>query len=63
MIFFQKFYKKRYLYLKNNYKLAKYKTLHKTVINKCEYIQYVIVENNIYSALMIQKNIRYFLYL
>ena len=62
LIFFQKFYKKRYLYLKNNYKLAKYKTLHKTVINKCEYIQYVIVENNIYNALMIQKNIRYFLY-
>ena len=48
--------------MKENYKLKKHSKLLKKVKNKHHYIYHAYVVNAMYEVLMIQKNIRYFLY-
>ena len=62
LIFIQQQYKERFKYLKENYKLKKHSKLLKKVNNKHHYIYHCIVNNAIYEVLLIQKNIKYFLY-
>jgi hypothetical protein len=62
LIFIQQQYKERFKYLKENYKLKKHSKLLKKVNNKHHYIYHSIVNNAMYEVLLIQKNIKYFLY-
>ena len=62
LIFIQQQYKERFNYLKENYKLKKHSKLLKKVNNKHHYIYHSRVNNAIYEVLLIQKNIKYFLY-
>ena len=62
LIFIQKKYKERYNYLKENYKLKKHEKIKKKVINKHHYIYHATVIDVIDKILIIQKNIKYFLY-
>ena len=62
LLLIQQRYKERYKYLKENYKLKKHSKLLKKVNNKHHYIYHAYVVSSMYEVLMIQKNIRYFLY-
>ena len=62
LLLIQKKYKERYNYLKENYLLTKHKKYRKTVINKHHYIYHARVVDVMDKVLMIQKNIKYFLY-
>ena len=62
LLIIQQRYKERYNYLKENYKLRKHSKLLKKVNNKHHYIYHCRVINSMYEVLMIQKNIKYFLY-
>jgi len=62
LLLIQRKYKERYKYLKENYLLRKHKKYRKTVINKHHYIYHARVVNAMDKVLLIQKNIKYFLY-
>ena len=62
LLLIQREYKKRYKYLKENYKLKKHSKIRRTIINKHHYIYHATVMNELEKVLLIQKNIKYFLY-
>ena len=62
LLLIQRIYRERYNYLKENYLLTKHKKYRKTVINKHHYIYHARVVDVMDKVLMIQKNIKYFLY-
>ena len=62
LIFIQQQYKERFNFLKENFKLKKHSKLLKKVNNKHHYIYHSHVNNAMYEVLLIQKNIKYFLY-
>ena len=62
LLLIQQKYKKRFNYLKENYKLKKHSKLLKKVNNKHHYIYHSYVVDAMYEVLLIQKNIKYFLF-
>lgn len=62
LLLIQKKYKERFAYLKENYRLKKHSKLLKKVNNKHHYIYHSYVINGMYEVLLIQKNIKYFLF-
>ena len=58
----QRKYKQRFENLKENYKLKKHSKIKKKIINKHHYIYHAIVKSEIEKVLILQKNIKYFLY-
>ena len=62
LLLIQRKYKKRFNNLKENYKLKKHSKIKKKVINKHHYIYHAKVINEIEKILILQKNIKYFLY-
>ena len=62
LLFIQRKYKERYNYLKENFKLKKHEKIKKTIINKHHYIYHATVIDVTDKILVIQKNIKYFLY-
>lgn len=58
----QRKYKERYKYLEENYKLKKHEKIRKKVANKHHYIYHSTIIDGKDKILLIQKNIKYFLY-
>ena len=62
LLLIQRKYKERFNYLKENFKLKKHAKIKKTIINKHHYIYHATVIDLTDKILLIQKNIKYFLY-
>ena len=62
LILIQRKYKSRFKYLNDNYKLKKHEKIKRKVINKHHYIYHATVIDESKKVLLIQKNIKYFIY-
>lgn len=62
LLLIQRKYKERFKNLKENYKLKKHSKIKRHVIHKHHYIYHATVKNETEKVLLIQKNIKYFLY-
>ena len=60
MLLIQRKYKKRFKYLKENYKLKKHSKIRRTVINKHHYIYHARVINEMQKVLTIKKILNIF---